>query len=474
MRLPSLSKPVLFMCLLLSTLLNTTASHAKHADRDTIDHDIRLLIKAHGLTGNPAADIQVPSIDSPTAQLGMKLFYTRSLGGDQTTACVSCHHPMLGGGDGLSLSIGVDSQDPEILGPNRKMKSHHRVKVPRNAPTTFNVALWKKHLFHDGRIKRLDAYSIHTPDVKKDQPDALGGDNLVQAQARFPITSNEEMRGDFMPDALTQTLRRSLASRLQAHWEKAFRVAFNDHQTPVDDLITEQNIAAAIADYERSQLFVNNPWSKYVAGDNDAISPQAKRGAVLFFSSQAQGGAGCVSCHSGDFFTNEEFYNTAMPQIGEGKAQHENDTDKDDLGCYLVTEKPGDQYRFRTPSLLNVEVTGPWGHSGAYASLEAVTRHMLNPAKAIKQFKASDIKQPDIDTRHLRRNTLKALKSGIDITPRPNSTEQDVKDLVAFMKTLTDPCVKSRECLSPWIPQHSSNDPDGNMLHGLRQTGQRF
>lgn len=470
MRLPPFSKPILF----LGMLLSAPFGHAQQNSARSIDNDIRLLIEAHGLSGNPAADITVPSIHSPKAQLGMTLFYSRTLGGDQTMACVSCHHPMLGGGDALSLPVGVDSQNPDILGPNRKMKPGHLVKVPRNAPTTFNIALWKKHMFHDGRIKMLDAYSIHTPDAEKDQADALGGDNLVQAQARFPTTSNEEMRGSFMADALTQTVRRSLANRLKANWEKSFRVAFNDQSTPLNDLITEQNISEAIADYERSQLFVKNPWSEYVAGDHSAISEQAKRGAVLFFTSQDKGGAGCASCHSGDFFSNEEFYNTAMPQMGEGKPKHEGDTDKDDLGCYLVTEKPGDQYRFRTPSLLNVEVTGPWGHTGAYTTLEAVTRHMLNPEKAAKAFKASDITQPDIDTRNLRRNTLKALKSGIDITPMPNSTEQDVQDLVAFMKTLTDPCVKSRECLSPWIPDHNSNDPDGNMLHGLRQAGQRL
>ena len=404
----------------------------------------------------------------------MQLFYSRSLGGDETTACVSCHHPMLGGGDELSLPIGVDSISPEILGPNRQIKPKHLVKVPRNAPTTFNIALWKKHMFHDGRIKKLDEYSIQTPDVGNGKADALSGENLVQAQARFPTTSNEEMRGSFMSAAMSQTVRRSLADRLKKNWENEFRIAFNDRKSPLNDLITEQNISEAIADYERSQLFVKNPWSEYVAGNEKAISEQAKRGAALFFKTQDQGGAGCASCHSGDFFSNEEFYNTAMPQIGEGKAKHDSDEDKDDMGCYLVTAEENDRYRFRTPSLLNVEVTGPWGHAGAYTSLEAVTKHMLNPKKAVRNYDLNQVTQANIDIDKARINTAKALKSGLDITPMPNSTEQDVKDLVSFMKTLTDPCVKSRECLSPWIPDQNSNDPDGNMLHGLSQAGKRL
>lgn len=470
MRFPPLSRLIFSACLL---ILSATGA-AQQANKDSIDHDIRQLIKAHKLTGNPAAGLDIPSIDSAKAQLGMKLFYTRSLGGDETTACVTCHHPVLGGGDALSLPIGVDSVNPEVLGPNRKMRPNHVVKVPRNAPTTFNIALWKKHMFHDGRIKMLDAYSIHTPDVDKDQADALGGENLVQAQARFPTTSSEEMRGSFMADAMTQTVRRSLANRLKKRWEPAFRQAFNDSSSSLDDLITEQNISEAIADYERSQLFINNPWSQYIAGDTQAISAQAKRGAALFFNTQEQGGAGCASCHSGDFFTNEAFYNTAMPQIGEGKAKHKDDKDKDDLGCFLVTGKDQDRFRFRTPSLLNVEVTGPWGHSGAYTSLEAITRHMLNPAQAVHNYDLSQVTQTDIDTDKVREKTIKALNAGVEITAMPNSTEQDVEDLVAFMKTLTDPCVKSRECLSPWIPDQNDNDPDGNMLHGLRQAGQRL
>ena len=233
-------------------------------------------------------------------------------------------------------------------------------------------------------------------------------------------------------------------------------------------------MSEAIADYERSQLFVNNPWKAYVEGDKQAISEQAKRGAKLFFTSQAAGGAGCASCHSGDFFTDEAFYNTAMPPVGNGKHKYEGDTDMDDQGCYLVTKEPGDKFRFRTPSLLNVEVTGPWGHSGAYTSLEAVTRHMLNPKKAIRGYQKKQVKQRGIDFSQTKLNTATLLKSKIDVIPMQNANKQHVADLVEFMKTLTDPCVKSRECLSPWIPSAQSNDPDGNMLHGLFKRGKRL
>ena len=464
-------RPHLFTAIASALLLMAgTTAYAQNNTTQPIDAELSALISELNLTGNPAKGIQIPSIQSPKAQLGMKLFYSKTLGGDQTTACVSCHHPVLGGGDALSLPIGVGSVNPEVLGPNRVMKKDEMVSVPRNSPTTFNVALWKEHMFHDGRVKRLDKYSISTPDVKHDQSDPLAGANLVQAQARFPITSMEEMRGEYMKGSYNQTLRRTLTERLQGNWEKSFRVAFQDNDSPIRDVVNEQNVSVAIAEYERSQLFIKNPWSEYVAGNTQAISEQAKRGAALFFKTQANGGADCASCHSGDFFSDEQFYNTAMPQIGEGKIAET----KEDLGCYSITGAEDDKYQFRTPSLLNVEVTGPWGHSGAYQTLEGVTAHMLNPKKAVRSYDAGQLKQKGIHLEHTRKHTADALMANIDIKTMPNQTKQDVKDLVSFMKTLTDPCVKSRECLSPWIPDQNSNDPDNNMLHGLRKAGQRL
>ena len=120
------------------------------------------LIQAHGLSGNPAADILVPSADDPRIALGRALFFSRQLSGDRDVACVSCHHPLLGGGDALSLSIGVAAHEPEVLGPGRtidlardgdpKALTLGGPNVPRNAQTIFNSALYRTTLFHDGRL----------------------------------------------------------------------------------------------------------------------------------------------------------------------------------------------------------------------------------------------------------------------------------------------------------------------------------
>ena len=399
----------------------------------------------------------------------MKLFYSKALGGEKDTACVSCHHPLLGGGDNLSLPIGAHALKPDVLGLKRKLKKGFQLAVPRNAPSTFNSIFYKKSLFHDGRVQAMadqhfnNFEGINTPDVPSKTLDPLGGENLVQAQARFPIISEAEMRGNFMPDAGTQTVRRALANRLKKNWLPAFRKGFSEPAASADELITEQNISAAIGEYERSQVFINNPWRKYLAGDNNAISEQAKKGALFFFQKESEGGANCNRCHSGDFFTDELFHNTAMPQIGMGKG--EGKTKTEDFGCGSVTNNKGDKYRFRTPTLLNVEVTGPWGHAGAYTTLEGITRHMLFPLESIRHYNKKQLKQKHIKLDDMQVNTLAAAKSGLELHTIKNASEKDIKNLLEFLKTLTDPCVKSKKCLSPWIPSKNDNDPDGLMLH---------
>ncbi|HHJ19265.1 MAG TPA: hypothetical protein ENJ84_05495, partial [Gammaproteobacteria bacterium] len=121
---------------------------------------LRSLVSAAGLTGDPATGRSLPSINDPKPQLGKKLFFTKGLGGDKDSACVTCHHPTLGGGDNLSLSIGVGAETPDLLGPGRfhdSTSTHFDggPTVPRNAPTTFNIALWDRALFLDGRVESL-------------------------------------------------------------------------------------------------------------------------------------------------------------------------------------------------------------------------------------------------------------------------------------------------------------------------------
>jgi cytochrome c peroxidase len=158
-----------------------------------------------GLTGDPTTNRSLPDISDLKAQLGMKLFFTKRLGLDQDTACVSCHHPSLGGADDLSLSIGVDAENEKLLGPGRL----HLAGSPGD-----------------------DGLGIITPDtVDKLTADPDAGDNLPTAQSLFPVTSPEQMRGfDFLTLVTNNDGRTELETRLAENpeWVAEFNAVYGD------------------------------------------------------------------------------------------------------------------------------------------------------------------------------------------------------------------------------------------------------
>ena len=466
--------------------------------RSLNDIALRNIITLNNLTGNALKGRSISHIESAKAQLGMRLFFSKSLGGDRDVACVTCHHPVLGGGDNLSLPVGVGAEYPNLLGEGRIHSSsanHYDggPTVPRNAPTTFNVAAWDKVFFQDGRLESLgktvnaggaDGLGIRTPVMEFNVSDPMAGASLTIAQTRFPIIAPQEMRGFSLNLTDKQQVRDYLASRLGGfaagagilantdYWLQQFRIAFMQPTATAEEVITEQNIAILLSEYERSQAFTHSAWREYIEGNNQAISEDAKQGGLIFFRTQKQGGADCASCHQGDLFSDEAFHNIAMPQIGLGK--NNGITLTSDFGRFRETKDEADKYAFRTPSLLNIEVTGPWSHTGAYTSLKAVVQHHLNPQNAVNNYDINQLKQIGIQNLDkMKINTQAALdKLAFDRSLNKNViqditlSDQQVNYLLKFLKTLTDPCVKDRACLAKWIPP-LNEDPNGDQLDAV-------
>jgi cytochrome c peroxidase len=440
------------------------------SDSDTqLDRELRGLISSYGLSGDPAEGLDLPAVNDPVAVLGRRLFFSKSLGGDRDSACVTCHHPALGGGDALALSIGVGADDEDVLGPGRTHPDGD-FTVPRNAPTTFNLGVWEKGLFWDSRVEQLED-GIRTPDSDYGTVDLAAGDRLSGAQARFPVTSVEEMRGfEFVEGGTNDELRAALEERLENEdgWAEEFETAFGDPS------ITYERIAVAIGAYEESQVFTDSPWRAYVKGDNSAIPDTAKRGALLFFNATADRGFGCTGCHAGDFFTDESFHSVAAPQIGRGKGDGASGTS--DFGLARETADRNDRYAFRTPTLLNVATTGPYFHSGAYDTLEDTIRHHLDPQAALDAFDPETV--PLAAAEDFDRNAQE-MTDFLDVSGRVIVTyriplefdEVQISDVVAFLETLTDPCVTDRACLDPWVADPEIDDVDGNLLVAVDEDG---
>jgi cytochrome c peroxidase len=244
---------------------------------------------------------QVPAPpDNPTTpakvELGKKLFFDPRLSGNNKVSCATCHIPEMAYGDGQALSRGAKGNALE-----------------RNTQSCLNVAFYKT-LFWDGRATSLEE------------------------QALAPIQSEMEMNQSL------DELERELVAI--PGYVSEFKQVFGAEPN-------QEDIAKALAAFQRTLVTRLSPFDRYLMGDKDALSYDAKIGLELF-----EGEAGCIECHHGPLLSDGNFYRLGVSYK--------------DLGRAKVTGKKEDRYRFRTPSLRNVAETGPYMHDGSRKTLEDV------------------------------------------------------------------------------------------------------
>ncbi len=423
-------------------------------------------------------------------ELGRLLFFDKILGGNRNIACASCHHPRFATSDGLALALGEGAVG---IGPRRHVVAASPVvdHEPRNSQALFNLGAREfTRMFFDGRVAR-DPERYWPSGFRSPAVQALprGLDNVLAAQAMLPVTSEVEMAGQEGENPIGKaasglTLSRFtevwnlLAARLRAipEYVTLFRAAYPEIGGPAD--ITFVHAANAIGAFEASAFRADgSPFDQYLrTRDATVLEPPAYRGMKLFY-----GKAGCAGCHGGKFLTDHLFHAIAMPQIGPGKG-HGTDNSYwletgfpkrlQDWGRYGFTRKVEDKFRFRTPSLRNVALTGPWGHAGAYDSLEAVVRHTLDPPAGLESYDVATARLAPI-THALERLSLQpvtperldayqqrahwvqrspklrqAIAAANELAPRALG-DGEVADLVAFLGSLTDPASRDLDHLIP-------------------------
>ncbi len=269
--------------------------------------------------------------------LGKKLYFDTRLSKVNILSCASCHNPAYAWGDGQPKGVG---NMMKILG--------------RRSPTIINAAYGQIFMW-DGRMASLEQ------------------------QALGPITGDVEM-------ALTLP---ELVQRLKVipEYKPLFAAAFSDKS------ITADNVAKAIATYERTVVSGRAPFDAWVDGDNKAISESAKRGFLLFNTK-----ANCSACHSSWRFTDDSFHDIGLGDGDIGRGQ-------------FLKDVPKAQHAFKTPGLREIARRAPYMHDGSLSTLQAVVEH----------YNAGGIDRPS------RSDIIKPL----------GLTTQEESDLVAFMRTLT-------------------------------------
>jgi cytochrome c peroxidase len=264
----------------------------------------------------------------------------------------------------------------------------------------------------------------------------------------FPVLSGDEMAGHYSENDVAQAVRQGFLTGENGAWAilskrvadiPEYRAAFDSvigAQTPLHFSDISNAIAAFIGFEWRAD---NSPFDQYLR-DRTPLSDDAANGMALFY-----GKANCAGCHSGQFQTDHQFHAIAMPQIGPGKAARFESHHRDE-GRARVTADLADLYRFRTPSLRNVTATAPYGHSGAFATLEGVVRHHLNPIKSLRSYDSSQAILPALEGSP--DFTVMADAAEVDRIAGANALEpvslsdSEIKELMAFLDALTDPVAR--------------------------------
>jgi len=274
-------------------------------------------------------------------ELGKMLYFDTRLSGDGTVSCATCHDPKAGWTERRATSEGIGKQ-----------------RGGRNSPSVINAA-YATSQFWDGRAKTLEE------------------------QALGPIENPIEM-GHKLPSMIADLSKVGV-------YQEQFKKVFGSE-------VTAENLAKAIAAFERTVLSGNSPYDVYEAGDKNALNESQKKGRELFEN------AGCTACHAPPLFSNYRFFNAG---VGMNK-------EKPDPGRKDVTKDDADMGKFRVPALRSVADTGPYFHDGSVEKLE----------DAVALMAAGGLDNPN---RSILFNSIRERKL----------TAEEQKHIVEFLKALS-------------------------------------
>jgi len=213
-----------------------------------------------------------------------------------------------------------------------------------------------------------------------------GGANGLESQVIGPITNPIEMH---------ETMANVVAKlNATAEYPELFKAAFGSAEA------SSQNIMRAVAQFERTLISGNSKYDQYMRGET-FLSSQELNGLSLFTDMEK---GDCSHCHSlGSTFSDFEFRNTGLDSIPV------------DEGRYLITLNQGDLGKFKTPSLRNVELTAPFMHDGRFQTLLECVQHYNTGFR----YSAN-------------------LDPNLSFAVKGRMTQQEMEDVVLFLKTLTD------------------------------------
>lgn len=346
--------------------------------------------------------------------IGKTLFESKELSIAKDTACSSCHLDQFGSADGLPIALGTKASG---FGATRIVNGGDI--IPRNV-----LPLWGRGdngfdvLFWDGKVEKTQTSLISQfgKDVRSDDP-------LVVAVMLPPVEIGEMFIDTDGTDGFqTETLESAeivydlLINRIKDDPVLGSKLA-SASKKKIQDL-DFLDAASALAGFIRQNFRVQPTKLHRFVFKNEALTQSEIRGGLLFY-----GKGRCSLCHNGPFFSDFAFHSIPVQQIGFGKNGF-----GVDYGRFNVTLDTMDQHLFRTPPLLNVTKTAPYGHSGGAGTIKEIVTAHFDPLRSFPKLDSDVVARTEL--------YLRLGKWTQSVLPGVVLDEDEVKDIEAFLKTL--------------------------------------
>lgn len=468
-----------------------------------LDMQLSAALRKQGFTGRIESTLTNQlgrALNPDLAEIGRQLFFDpiTALGNDN--ACAGCHAPAAGMGDTQSIAIGVLSN--QHVGTNRQGPRNQR-----RTPSVVNSAFYHRMMWNNrfeapsgNPFDNSQGFAFPLPEgTTQFPPNSLTVRHLSVAQAFIPPTELSEAAG-FKGTAGTGTVDPRLAkfdtgpgSPLPPPDASGFRNApirgevlkrLNGSKPYVNMFskvypgvgstgpITDWMMAQAIAEFEFTLVRADAPIDAFARGNRKALTPEGKRGALLFF-----GKANCVSCHavsgrSNEMFSDFESHVAGVPQIaplpGTATVIFDGPGEDEDFGLEQFTGKRTDRYAFRSSPLRNVGLQPTFFHNGAFTRLEDAMRFHTNTVAAARQYnpKAAGVAN-DLT---LRMGPIEPVLAQLDpqLQQPLSLSPAEFRDLVAFVRHgLTDKGARPEE-LCRLVPNRLPSNIKPLVFEGCR------
>jgi cytochrome c peroxidase len=333
------------------------------------------------------------------------------MGGDlstmQTASCGSCHFGEAGTKAGQVINLAVGGQGRMVMDARGNFVIS-RTMVPGMVdlvPTPIEKRDAEGNLLLDGKFDQVDSVPRLSPSMVGF---AFNNRLLLGGNAGEPFDPSNPAKANKNPDGLpagenlvqiaisVHRMAETQQIALQGNpvYRKLFVAAFPEEHARyltsgnLDDYINDDTTIRAIAAFLRTVITRNTPWDRFLAGDDTALSPRQLRGAELFVKSAAEGGAGCIDCHSGPalnkqlgdeagLLVEENFYNLGVKEhpLQDLVRSALEDPDHHDVGRQEATADPADAFKFRTLTLRQLKDGGQFLHSGEFSSVREVIEY---------------------------------------------------------------------------------------------------